>query len=58
MTRKERAIRQFAKAMRTAEPTYIAQSILPVRMTPNMQIAWADYVTACLEETANGRSKE
>jgi hypothetical protein len=56
MTKKERAIKDFAKAMRRANVGYISQSILPVRMTINMQIAWADYIVACSEEATNGKS--
>lgn len=55
MTEKEKAIKEFAKAMRTAHIPYIAEN---GRMTPAMDMAWNSYVIACMKEVKDVRSKE
>lgn len=55
MSEKEKAIRLFAKAMRTAHVPYIAGG---GRMTPGMDLAWNLYVIACIKEAKNGRLKK
>jgi hypothetical protein len=54
MTRKEKAIREFAKRMRTALVSYIAEQ---GRFTPALEWAWFEYVDACSEETENVKPK-
>lgn len=55
MSEKEKAIRTFAKAMRTAHVPYIAEG---GRLTPAMQMAWNHYVVACMKEAQDGGLKK
>lgn len=54
MTEKEKAIKEFSKAMRTAVVAYVADG---GRMTPGMTMAWNNYVVACMKEASNGRKR-
>jgi hypothetical protein len=58
MTNKEKAIRKFSKAMRTAYINYVARQVIDVPdcMTMNMRAAWVEYILACREEFQHGRS--
>lgn len=47
MTRKEKVIRDFAKAMKLAHVPYIAEH---GRFTPRMDQLWFEYVDACAQE--------
>ena len=52
MSPKEKAIRTFAKAMKTANPSYIAEE---GRFTQRLHDAWWEYVDQCqLEVKKNG----
>jgi len=51
MTTKEKVIRDFAKAMRTAHVPYIAER---GRFTERMFVLWQLYVDACQQEVKNG----
>lgn len=54
MTEKEKAIKEFSKAMRTAMVAYVADG---GRMTLGMAMAWNNYVVACMKEASNGRKR-
>lgn len=58
MTDKEKAIKKFAKAMNTANTSYMSQFHYQKIFTPNMQQAWGEYIDACCyEEKQNARSE-
>jgi len=52
MTKKEKAIRKFAKAMRSACVEYYAEKYGDTRLnlTPNMQEAWYEFIIGCIAE--------
>ena len=56
MTKKEKAIREFARAMRMADVGWISRSA--GKTTPHMDMAWNTYVIECMKEADNGRLEE
>jgi hypothetical protein len=53
MTNKEKAIRYFAKAMKTADIVHMATM---ETMTLRMAEAWYAYIAACQEEVKHAKS--
>ncbi len=54
MTTKDKAIKEFAKAMKNADVEFMARQTYQKLFTMNMHSAWLKFIEACQQEVQDG----